>query len=213
MSTENLDTSSVQRPGAFLGRITRTIRHLAASRLGAGDAGPILDVGCGNGLLFAALDAPDARLVGVDLDLELLDEARRVLADNRVGSVWLARSKAEDLPFRDRAFGTVYFLNTLYNVPDREGVDRILGELMRVCRPGGRILLDIRNSGNPYLRLKYWWHNLWADFRTRTYYPRQIRRLFEAHGFEAVAQDPVGPRFPFGPVAYVLEVRRSNDSG
>ena len=208
MSRPSLDTSGVQRPGAFFGHITQEVRDLAAHRFDPSGDGLTLDVGCGNGLFFASLNPRTARLVGADLDLDLLREAKQIFSDNRIGGVTLVQGDVGALPFPDKTFDNLFFLNTLINIPDDRTARCLLHELMRICCPGGRIFVDIRNRANPILRLKYWWHNRRADFSTRAYHLRQIGGLFESSGFRVVARHRVGPGLPFGPFAYLLEVQR-----
>ena len=90
MNPKGPDTSSVARPGAFLGRITNAVRERAAQRFGATMEGLTLDVGCGNGLFFASLERTEGHFVGIDHDLELFREATQVFEDNQIGNVWLA---------------------------------------------------------------------------------------------------------------------------
>jgi len=209
MPNTSLDTASVQRPGAFLGKITSAVRELAARQVDLSAPGLILDVGCGNGLLFAETKLVSGWSVGMDLDLELLQEGRRVLSDNRIENACLVQGNAGDLPFRSGVFDSVFLLNTLINIPDDHVVRRFLDELIRVCRPEGRIFVDIRSRSNSYLRLKYWWHNRTADFRTRAYHARELDGIFAANGFRVVARHAVGSRLPFGPFSYLLEARRA----
>lgn len=210
MPGTTLDTASIQRPGAFLGKITSAVRELAARQVDLSAPGLLLDVGCGNGLLFAEIGSVSGRSVGMDLDLDLLREGRRVLSDNRIENACLIQGNAGALPFRDGVFDAVLLLNTLINISDDVVVRRFLDELMRVCRPEGRIFVDIRNRSNPYLRLKYWWHNRTADFRTRAYHARQLDDLFAASDFRVVARHAVGSRLPFGPFSYLFEARRTS---
>ena len=203
-----IDTSGVARPGAFLGQITTAVRDLAAQRLSKTQPGLVLDVGCGNGLFFASLDLPDASLVGVDLDLELLLEARRIFLDNRTGSVQLSLAHAGALPFQEGSFDNILFLNTLINIPTDDAVASLIKELTRICRPGGRVLMDIRNASNPLLRARYWHHNRKADFVTRAYHRRHITNQFESRGFELDGCDRIGPPIPFGALAFLLVMRR-----
>ncbi|MDA0747912.1 MAG: class I SAM-dependent methyltransferase [bacterium] len=207
MDKQSLDTSSVQRPGAFLGRITQAIRDLAVQNFTPQNSGNTLDVGCGNGLFFAALPPCQGRLAGVDFDLDLLREARLIFKDNQVGDVWLAQGNGTALPFQNASFDNIFFLNTLINIPTDQIVHDLATELMRICRPGGRIYLDIRNAANPYLRLRYWRHNRREDFVTRAYHIHQIRGAFASAGFQIVAKHSVGPRFPFCTLAYLLELQ------
>ena len=148
------------------------------------------------------------RLVGIDYDVDLLQEAKNVFADNQVQNVLLANSDALTLPFGDKTFDNIFFLNTLMNIPADTTVRLFLCEFIRVCRPGGRVFVDFRNAANPYFRFRYWWHNLRADFTTRAYHLSQIRGLFAAGGFEFVGKWPIGPRLPLGHFAYLLEAKR-----
>ena len=200
------------RPGAFLGKITRKVRNLAAD-LYEPSGGRTLDVGCGNGLFFASLNKGTDRFVGSDLDLALLHEAGKVFRDNDVRGVWLTQANALDLPFPDDSFDNVFFLNTLINIALPETAFHILAELMRVCRPGGRVLFDIRNGRNLLLRLRYGFHNLFADFTTRGYDLRQIRGAFASSGFETVHAHTVSRRFPFGIFSYLIEAKKSQNPG
>ena len=208
MSDGNLDTSSVQRPGAFFGRITLAVRETAASLFEPAEGTKSLDVGCGNGLFFASLRTGSGTLIGADRDLGLLREARQVFRDNQTHNAALAQGDALALPFPDETFDEIFLLNTLINIPTREAVQRLLGELMRVCRPGGRIWVDIRNAANPYLRVKYWCHNVFGDFPTRTHDLGQIQGIFTSQGFEILGRHRIGPGFPLGPPAFLIEARR-----
>jgi ubiquinone/menaquinone biosynthesis C-methylase UbiE len=203
-----IDTSGVERPGAFLGRITSAVREAAARRAPRPHTGTLLDVGCGNGLFFASLGRMEGRLVGVDLDRALLSEARGIFRANDIRGAHLVASHAGALPFADRSVDTVLLLNTLINVPTDGDAEGLLTELMRVCGPSGQIVFDIRNASNPLLRARYWHHNRSSDFVTRTYRRRQIVGLFESRGFTQVHCDPIGPRLPFGAMAYLLVMRR-----
>lgn len=203
----SIDTSAVQRPGAFFGHITQTVRDLAASCFVSSPQSRTLDVGCGNGLFFASLPPARGLRVGFDLDLQLLREARQIFSDNRTQSVSLVRGDITSLPFSDGAFDNIFFLNTLINISASAMVRFLVGELMRICRPGGRIFIDIRNAGNPLLRLRYWRNNRREDFVTRAYHLRHLSGLFAAKNFRITRKMPIGPRFPLFTLGYVLEVR------
>jgi|GEM_PF-2312443 ubiquinone/menaquinone biosynthesis C-methylase UbiE len=96
-----LDTSSVKNRGAFLGRLTSTIRNLAVNCYKSAGDSKTLDIGCGNGLFFAELQAQGDLLVGADLDIALLWEARDIFADNDTRDVQLTMANVGSLPFRD----------------------------------------------------------------------------------------------------------------
>ena len=204
---EPLRTQSVARAGAFLGKITKAVRNLAVERYGSAD-GTTLDVACGNGLFFAALPVTGSRLFGSDLDLGLLLESRAIFKDNNLTGVRLSRADAAHLPYRSETFDNIFFLNTLINISDDLIVTYILRELMRVCRPGGRVFVDFRNGRNPVLKLRYWLHNFLADFTTRGYDFRQIAGAFETSGFTPVQIHVAMRRFPIGSLAYLVEAHK-----
>ena len=202
------EPAAAQGTHGFFGRLTADIRD-AAVELCAQVTGRILDVGCGNGLLFAALrNRPDRGLFGVDFSRELLREGRHVLREHDVQNVHLVVGDAFYLPFRD-GYDRVLCLNTLYNLTSWAEVERVLGEMMRVCGPGGRAIFDIRNKAHPYIRLKYWWHRRKGSFFTYAYGRKEIRRLLERNGFAVRQEVPVGSTccgvIPF---AYVIEAER-----
>ena len=98
-----------------------------ARLLGALGAGTVLDVGCADGALRAALPAPGPWLVGLDASETLLrDHPPPVL-----------RADARRLPVRNRAVDAVTALNVLYHLPDPMPA---LREARRVLRAGGHLL-------------------------------------------------------------------------
>jgi len=93
-----------------------------------------LDVGTGAGALALAL-APLVRdVVGLDRSPELLAHARERAAPN----VTFVEGEAEHLPFDAASFDLACTLRTLHHVPRPE---LVLAELVRVTRPGGRLLV------------------------------------------------------------------------
>jgi len=93
-----------------------------------------LDVGCGAGALALALAPIVADVVGIDRVPELLALGR----DRAPANVSFVEGDAEALPFADASFDLVGTLRTLHHVQHPE---RVLAELARVCRPGGRVLV------------------------------------------------------------------------
>jgi len=111
-----------------------------ASRRAGGRTPRILDVACGTGRLLSMLGAalPGAAFTGVDLSPHYVAHARRALAPTL--DVSLLVENGERLPFEDGRFDVVTCLYLFHELP-RDVGQRVLAELVRVVRPGGRVVL------------------------------------------------------------------------
>jgi len=104
------------------------------------ETGParVLEVGCGWGAFAARLEELGAEIVALDLSPRMVELARQRELDARVGDV-------QALPFADGSFDCAVANWMLYHVPD---LDRALGELARVLRPGGRLVAATNGLGH-----------------------------------------------------------------
>jgi SAM-dependent methyltransferase len=115
---------------------------LAAARLaGCPAGGDLLDVPCGFGRHAVPLARAGYRAVGVDRSEALLAEARRRAGGER----WpkLTRADYRDLPFSDESFDAALNLFTSLGYLGDEQDTEVLGEICRVLRPGGRLVIEI----------------------------------------------------------------------
>jgi SAM-dependent methyltransferase len=105
----------------------------------------VLDVGCGDGAALAALVARGARAVrGVDINPQAVAAANARLAGHADAAV--LHGSADELPIADRWADLVLCLETLEHVPP-DRWRRVTGELGRVLRPGGRLILSVPHRG------------------------------------------------------------------
>jgi SAM-dependent methyltransferase len=95
----------------------------------------VLDVATGTGNIALRAAAAGARVVGLDLTPELFPAAQRRADRLGVDVEWL-EGDAEELPFADASFHRVLSAFGVQFAPRHDVVAR---ELLRVCRPGGRI--------------------------------------------------------------------------
>lgn len=100
----------------------------------AANGGRALDIASGTGDIARRLAASGARVVALDISLEMLRIAQAKLHE----AALYVQGDAEQLPFPDGAFEAVTIGFGLRNVPDRE---RALREMRRVLAPGGRLVV------------------------------------------------------------------------
>ena len=108
----------------------------------------VLDAGCGVGWGSALLvEAEASEVVGVDLDPETVEDARR-----RVPAATFVVGDLMDLPFDDDSFDVVVCFEAIEHTGDTE---RTLDQLARVLRPNGLLFVSSPNPtvyppGNPF---------------------------------------------------------------
>jgi ubiquinone/menaquinone biosynthesis C-methylase UbiE len=119
---------------------------LAAARLGAcPPGGALLDVACGFGRHAVPLAAEGFRVTGVDRSATLLDEARRRAADvaeQDADRLAFVAADYRELPFEDGAFDAAINLYTSIGFLGDEEDTKVLAEVARVLRPGGRLVVE-----------------------------------------------------------------------
>lgn len=179
-------TSPESERGEYSGGYWQYKVRRAALLACRGFSGRLLEVGCGEGLYVAALARQDPQLeiFGVDLDRSLLAKARERVAAGRYERITLSQQDGSGLAFGDGYFDAVVCINVLYNIPTFEAAARIVSQMKRVCKPGGRLLFDFRNARNALLR---------AQYRFARYYDRTLRDLplnaYDPEEIEALMRD------------------------
>ena len=125
------------------GRITQGGRILAARHVNA-QGGSVLEVGIGTGLALGYY-APQVRVTGIDVSAEMLREAELRAAKlglRNLAGLLQMDARAIDLP--DASFDHVAAMHIMSVVPEPE---RVLDEMVRLCRPGGSVLIANHFAG------------------------------------------------------------------
>jgi SAM-dependent methyltransferase len=107
--------------------------------------GVVADIGCGNGVYLAELArrGQAGRLIGVDMSPGMLRAARQRTRDFWRSFPALLTADATALPLRDASADLTLAMHMLYHVPEPE---LALGEMRRVTRPGGRLVVGLNGS-------------------------------------------------------------------
>lgn len=137
--------------GRYDRRWSRYVEGTIGSALQALDPPPtgrVLDVGCGTGVLLERIREahPGVRACGADPSPEMIAEAGRRLGDG----VHLVIADVHRLPFAGGAFDVVVSTSAMHHWTRPEAA---LGEIARILRPGGRLVLTDWNDDFLALRL------------------------------------------------------------
>lgn len=123
---------------AFGGR-RRQVYQRIVSLTGAAPGDSVLDVGCSSGYLarkLAAAVGPAGRVTGVDPSAAAIGYARRRASPTMTFAV----GGAQDLDLPDSSFDIVISTLAIHHIPARKRA-AALGEMYRVTKPGGRLLV------------------------------------------------------------------------
>jgi len=116
----------------FFPRIARVVSSL---RIPPGSR--VLELGVGTGLSLSVYP-PHCEVVGVDLARDMLDQAEEKIRRNGWSHITLRQMDALNLRFPSNSFDYVTAFHVISVVPDAQ---RMMDEAVRVCRPGGTLVL------------------------------------------------------------------------
>lgn len=170
---------------------------------------PTLDAGCGPGYLLEALARRGLQVSGMDGSTGMLQSAgARLTAAGTKYPFTLKQGDIEKLPFDDAQFDLVLSTGVIEYL---KGDATVLGEMFRVLKPGGYLILPVTNFWSPvntfdalieFLKRQAWfrvpfnlvWERLGhgpllpRDFHVRKHRPGAFRRSIDAAGFTLVDQ-------------------------
>jgi len=109
----------------------------------------VLDAGCGLGLALigCAKKLTTGKAVGIDLWAGQLsgnnpDTARaNAVAEGVADRVEIETGDITRLPFSDAVFDAIISMTVIHNIPSQEARDQALREVVRVLKPGGRVVI------------------------------------------------------------------------
>ncbi len=134
------------------GRLLQPGRRHAIRLMGLRSGEHVLEVGVGTGQSLP-LYPRDVRITGVDLSPHMLEKARQRVRRHGLENVeGLLEMDATKLNFPDNSFDVVIAMYIISVVDDP---DRVVEEMRRVCRPGGRIVI-VNHFHSPSVWMKLW---------------------------------------------------------
>jgi len=121
----------------LFGRVFDAPRKAAVQWLDARPGERILEVGVGTGIALP-MYGPHPFVVGIDFSLGMLREARACIDTHGIANACILRMDAMRMAFPDSCFDGLMAAYVVTAVPDHR---RLMAEMVRVCRPGGRIVI------------------------------------------------------------------------
>jgi ubiquinone/menaquinone biosynthesis C-methylase UbiE len=153
----------------------------------------VLDIGCGNARDIARIAERGSEIVGVDISAGMVAAAKQELKRMEISGITLQVGDATSLDFPDGSFDKILCSEVIEHIPD---ASRALREMLRVLRPGGRLVLSTPNKESWYGVERYWiWEKLlgrkWPhpcdEWRNMT----EVITLLEQSGFRVSEQRSV----------------------
>jgi SAM-dependent methyltransferase len=130
----------------------RVVRSLV-TEMNAGPSDTLLEVGCGSGVILRWLATENfcaKPLTGMDLNAYFLREAESIAQSNGVADrLQFRHGNAEAIPFEADSFDLVL----TYTVLEECDAEKVLAEIFRVLKPGGRVGVVVRAIDIPMF-----WH-------------------------------------------------------
>lgn len=146
MSAEQQTSHEVQKASATMG-------HYLAE-LGTNDVS-VLDFGCGWGGETLWLATQVHSVIGIDVEVKSIEQARRALARMDISNCRFECAAGGVLPVPDNSVDAVFSTNTLEHVMD---LDQAFSEIYRVLKPGGVCL----SRFGPLFYSPHGYHLYWA---------------------------------------------------
>ena len=188
MSDRDLDKAALRGEPSYVWRAGQQRRLGMIERAAQGRLrGSILEDGCGVGMYVEQLTSFGGKVVGLEYDFERARQAGR-------RAPRITNAEGERLPFPASTFDLVLSHEVIEHVRDDQAA---VLEMLRVLRPGGRIVIFCPNRGYPFETHGIYWRGTyrfgnkpfvnylprrWRDRlapHVRVYSQRDLQELFE----------------------------------
>jgi phosphatidylethanolamine/phosphatidyl-N-methylethanolamine N-methyltransferase len=119
------------------GRVFQASREAVVRNLKVAHGEKVLEVGVGTGLCLP-LYPGNCDITGIDVSEGMLEQAQARVTELGLNNVTLMQMDAGEMTFPDSSFDLVIAAYVVTAVPDYR---KLMSEMVRVSRPGGRIVL------------------------------------------------------------------------
>ena len=174
MNERNLEKAALRGEPSYVWRAGQQRRlEMIVQAAGEHIRGSILENGCGVGMYVERLAPFGGKIFGLEYDFERAAEAG-------ARSPGIVNAAGERLPYPDASFDLILSHEVLEHVADDAQAVR---EMVRVIRPGGRIVIFVPNRGYPFETHGIYWRGKYS-FGNKlfvNYLPRAWRNRLAPH--------------------------------
>jgi len=178
------------------GHTDEKISNLITSFSGVSQKDIVLDVACGPGLITFPFAKIAQKVTGMDITPEMIERAKALQEKQCIANITWDIGNAYSLPYNDNSFTMVV---TRYSFHHLLKPAAALEEMIRVCKPGGRIVvIDVappEEKGAAY----DFWETLRDPSHTKALNPVEHIKLFENSGLCNIKAE-----------SYLLEIELEN---
>lgn len=98
----------------------------------------VLDLACGSGIVSCAFAKHAGHVTGIDITAEMLEQARKLQAQNRLTNMDWILGDIDPLKFNNNQFSIVLSRFSFHHFLAYE---KVFEEMIRVCKPGGMVMV------------------------------------------------------------------------
>ncbi|MEI8340152.1 MAG: methyltransferase domain-containing protein [Verrucomicrobiota bacterium] len=151
----------------------------------------LLDAGCGNGTLSAALADLGLTVVGLDLNdgLGIAYKSRGKYSPRADAAVQYMQGNVVYPPLKESCFDVVYSSGVIHHTPDSR---KAFETLARMTKPGGRLYIWVYGRRNIFVRLFFAWGRNLKNWMSLNSVLRVCRILAPFYKFAASALNATG---------------------
>lgn len=174
MTDSDFDKAALRGEPSYVWRAGQQRRlEMILEAAGGRAKGKVLENGCGVGMYIEHLSPCGGTVIGLEYDFERAAETRK-------NSPHILNAAGESIPLPTSAFDMVLSHEVIEHVQDDRAAIR---EMIRVLRPGGRVVLFCPNRGYPFETHGIYWKGKY-HFGNKlfvNYLPRAFRDKLAPH--------------------------------
>jgi len=196
--TNQWNPNTYNKHTAFVSQLALPVVDLLDPKKGE----KILDVGCGEGTLAVEIERRGAKVIGVDMSSEMIEQCQAKGIEAYVGSV-------TDLPY-DEEFDAIFSNATLHWIKNSKSA---VQNIAKSLKSSGHFVCEFGGEGNAYALVSamqevFEKHPEFGEFENPWYFPsvEEYTTLLESEGFKVEYMDIIPRPTPMDDIGNWLDI-------